>query len=113
MATPTNAARAGTAAPSDEPQPLDLHDLYRTQAACGYTRDLTLYASQVQRITARLRGVTAISSVLLAASDDDALQLSEWLQFGLIEAVNALASDAFREIESTNEHAAKRQGGAA
>lgn len=113
MAIKMNATHASAAAPSDEPQPLNLHGVYSAQAACGYTHDLTLHAHQVQHITARLRGVAAISSILLASTDTQMLHLSEWLQFGLIEAISELTRDAAREIECTNELAAKRKGGAA
>ena len=113
MTNPKNAARAGVAAPSNEPQPLNLHDVYRTQAACGYTHDLMIHAHQAQHIAARLRGITAISSILLAASDTEAMHMSEWLHFGLMEAISELASDAARDIERENERAAKREEGAA
>lgn len=111
MTMPTNADTAGAAA-SSEPRPLALHDLYRQQAACGYTRDLTLCRRTVQQITARLRGISAITAVLTASSDDESLHLGDWLRFGLIEAIDALASDAHHEIERINERA-RKEGGAA
>lgn len=94
---------------NDEPQPLNLHALYQQQAACGYTRDLVLRSTTAQGITARLRGISAITSILLASSDSETLHLGEWLQHGLIEAVSALAQDAHYDLEQVNESAAAQK----
>ena len=94
-----------------EAAPLDLHDLCDTQTACGFTNDLTLSAREVQAVTARLRGITAISALFIAAGDSEALKLGEWMQGGLTEALHALAEDAHSVLEWRNEKAKK--GGAA
>lgn len=111
MTNPKNAAQAGVSV-SEESAPLDLHRLYQQQAAGEYTRDLMLSRSTVQGITARLRGISAITAVLIAADDSEPLCLGAWLSAGLIEAVHALASDAHYDIERINNLAAK-EGGAA
>lgn len=106
MTHPKKVAQAGVSVP-DESAPIDLHRLYQQQAACGYTRDLLLSCSTVQGITARLRGISAITAVLIAADDSESLCLGAWLSAGLIEAVHALASDAHCDIERINNRAAK------
>jgi hypothetical protein len=94
---------------AQDPAPLDLHDLYRHQEACGYTRALTLSAHQVQTLMGRLRGIHAINAVLIASSDDISLQLSQWLQNGLIEAANAIAWSMANDLESIDKQARKEQ----
>lgn len=102
-------APLGTSAPNDEPTPLNLHDVYRTHAGCGYTRSLTLAPNQVQQLTARLRGIHAINAVLIASSDDNTLNLGQWLRHGLVEAANALAWVAANDLDDINERARKEQ----
>ncbi len=111
MTTKKNADMAG-ASVSDEPAPLDLHELYHQQSERGYTRTLTLYPCQVQSIAARLRGITAITAVLIAGDDSETLELGSWIRPGLIEAVHALARNATSTLYSANESAIK-EGGAA
>ena len=106
-------APIGTSAPNDEPTPLNLHDVYRTHAGCGYTRSLTLAPNQVQQLTARLRGINAIVGVLIAGSDTEVLHLGDWLRSGLVEAISSLSLDAANDIDRANEHAAKTAKGAA
>ena len=106
-------APLGTSAPNDEPTPLNLHDVYRTHAGCGYTRSLTLAPIQVQQLTARLRGINAIVGVLIAGNDTEVLHLGDWLRSGLVEAIGSLSLDAENDIDRANEHAAKTAKGAA
>ena len=104
---------AGTAQPApaeNELRPLDLHGLYRQQAACGYTHGINLSSHQAQAIAARLRGITAITSLFIAATDSEALTLGEWLRGGLVEAVHTLAWDVSRDMEEANN---RKKGGAA
>ena len=103
----------GTSSPNDEPTPLNLHDVYRTHAGCGYTRSLTLAPIQVQQLTARLRGINAIVGVLIAGNDTEVLHLGDWLRSGLVEAISSLSLDAANDIDRANEHAAKTAKGAA
>ena len=111
MSDKTNAAQAGESMPV-ESAPLDLHGLYRNQAACGYTRDLTLRSHIVQSITARLRGISTITAVLIASDNTEMLHLGDWLRAGLTEAISALASDAQDDIERINNQAQKERGAA-
>lgn len=96
----------------DSDDPLDLHDVYRAQAACGYTRDLTLRSHQVQHITGRLRGIHAVAAVLVMGESLDAT-LGAYLRSGLIEAIHAMSLDGIGEIDSINSHAGKAQGATA
>ncbi len=105
-------ASLGAPAPTpcaQESAPLDLHALYHQQSACGYTRNLTLRATQAQQLTASLRGITAITAVLMAESDDETLHLGNWLRAGLVEAVHSLAWSASNDLERINEHTHKDQ----
>lgn len=105
-------APLGAPAPTpdaDESAPLDLHDLYIHQEACGYTRDLKLRAHQVQTLMGRLRGIHAINAVLIASSDDNTLNLGQWLRHGLVEAANALVWVAANDLDDINERARKEQ----
>lgn len=111
MTDQKNAAQAG-ASVSFEPAPLDLHSLYQQQAACGYTRDLVLHATQVQSLNASLRGINAVVAVLVAADDAEQIGISDWMRSGLTEAIRALSWGMTKELESANEHA-REKGGAA
>lgn len=106
-------AHPGAAAPispcAHDGAPLNLHALYRQQSACGYTRSLTLHAAQAQQLTASLRGINAITAVLMAESDDETLHLGNWLRAGLVEAVHSIAWSATNDLERINEHAHKEQ----
>lgn len=105
-------ARAAAPSPAladDEPQPLDLHDLYHSMNACGYTRDLTLPAGQVEDIAADLRGIRAITAVLIAGQDTEQLELSDWLSGGLVDAIHRLAWSASTSIEKANNRAKNKQ----
>ena len=93
-----------------EPQPLDLHSLYLRNFDCGYHNDLALPAYQVQGIARRLRGIKAITGILMAAADREALSLGDNLEFGLVDALYALATDANADLESANEKALKEGG---
>ena len=111
MTSPKNAAQASVSV-SDESAPLNLHHLYQQQAACGYTRDLVLRAHQVQDLVSRLRGINAITAVLIAGDDTEQLHLGDWLRAGLTEAVGALAWDMTEHLERINERACKQEGAA-
>lgn len=114
MATKSNAAQVAVQAEPCQKsarQAMDMHAMYREQAAAGYTRDLTLRASEVQAVTARLRGMEAISAVLIAGLDNEALKLGAWMRGGLVEAMHALAADAYQVLERNDTSAQK--GGAA
>lgn len=106
MNTQNNAARVAVQAelcPNQEKQPVNLHAEYRQQSECGYVRDLVLSAREVQAVTSRLRGITAISALFIAAGDSETLKLGEWLEGGLNEAIHALAEDANSIFEWRNE----------
>ena len=91
---------------------LSLHDVYREQMQCGYTRDLVLPSHGVATLAGRLRGIQAVGSVLLAGEGLD-MNLGEWLRSGLIEAVLHLAGDAHSDLDALNDHAAKEESRAA
>lgn len=110
MNAQNNAARvAAQAEPcqKQEEQPVDVHATYQYQSACGFDRGLTLCAHEVQYITARLRGISSISALLIAAGDRDAMKLGDWMEGGLTEALHALAEDAHSILESNNERSRK------
>ena len=88
-----------------EEQPLDLHDLYRTNAACGYDQEIVLKQFQVQEIAARLRGIASITAVLIAEGSD--VSLGGWMRHGLLEAVQALNTDMQTRLEKINDQAQK------
>ena len=117
MTAKKNAARVAVQAaacanqPADEPQPLDIHGLYRAQSECGHANSATLYAHQIQGIAARMRGITAITSILIAAGDEDAMTLGRGMRSGLREAIHELAQYTAYDLEQTSEKA--RKGGAA
>lgn len=112
MSTKTNADLAGVSVPGDEQSPLDLHDLYHQQEAAGYSRDLTLPSHVVQSLAQSLRGINAVTAVLIAG-DNETLRLGDWLRGGLIEAANALSWSMSNDLERANEHAARAQKGGA
>lgn len=81
---------------------VDLHALYRRAAVCGYGDALTFTGSNVQSIQARLRGITAVSAVLIAEVGSTDIDLGAWMRSGLVEAVHAMAVDASWEIDRLN-----------
>lgn len=87
---------------------LSLHDVYREQMQCGYTRDLVLPFNRAANLAGRLRSIQAVGSVLLAGEGHD-VALGEWLRSGLIEAVLHLAGDAHSDLDTLNDHAAKAE----
>ena len=93
--------------------PLNLHDMYRQQASCDFTRSLLLMPNTVESIASRLRGISAIGAVLTAATDDESLVIGEWMRGGLLDAMRYLAADAHADLERANERAAALEGGAA
>lgn len=100
------AAQAEPCQDFDE-QPLNVHATYQQQSDCGYVRALTLNPHEVQSITARLRGISAISALFIAAGDREALKLGEWMEGGLNDALHALAEDAYSILEHRNSCAQK------
>ena len=85
--------------------PLNLHDMYRQQASCDFTRSLLLVPNTVESIAARLRGISAIGAVLTAATDDESLVIGEWMHSGLLDALRSLAADANADLERANKRA--------
>ncbi|WP_234263103.1 hypothetical protein [Hydrogenophaga sp. NFH-34] len=87
---------------NQESKPLDLHEVCREQRACGYDNDLHLRSRDVQTIATRVRGIQAISAVLLV---DDSLDctLGAHLRYGLVGAIHALAADIDADFEQANE----------
>lgn len=104
------AAACANQAGSVPSQALDLHSLYLRNFDCGYHNDLALPAYRVQGIARRLRGIKAITGILMAAGDREALSLGDNLEFGLVDALYALATDANADLESANEKALKEGG---
>lgn len=97
------AAAQAELCPNQDEKPLDVHATYHQQAACGFVRELVLSAGEVQAITARLRGISAISALFIAADDSEVLKLGPWMEGGLNEALHALAEDAHSILEWRNE----------
>ena len=88
-----------------------LHDVYQQQAECGYDKDLLLPRFTLQSIAARLRGISAISAVLLAGEGAD-VSLGDWMRPGLIEAVGVIAEDAQRIlIDERDKYASEAKKG--
>ena len=85
--------------------PLNLHDMYRQQASCDFTRSLLLTPNTVESIASRLRGISAIAALLTAATDDESLVIGEWMHGGLLDALRHLAADAHAALEHANERA--------
>lgn len=101
-----------TSATHDDQQaaPLDLHGLYHQQAACGFTRSIVLDPFCVQSLASRLRGISAIGAVLIAATDTETLDIGDYLRGGLLDALRRLTADAHRDLELANDRAAKQEG---
>lgn len=105
MAHPASpGAAAPRAACAQESTALDLHAQYLQQSACSYSQPLALHAHQAQQLAASLRGITAITAVLMA-EEEDVLHLGNWLRAGLIDAVHTMARSATDELEAIHEHA--------
>ena len=109
---PTSPATSATHDDDQQAAPLDLHDLYRQQELCGYTSPITLHPCQAQSLASRLRGISAISGLLTAATNTETLKLGDWLQFGLLDALRSLAFDAQNDLDAANDRAAKQEGAA-
>lgn len=90
-----------------EEQNLNLHAACRDAAEHGFSRNLTLHAHEVQRLSARLRGVVAISALLTA--DSIQFDIGDWLRGGLSEAVRALAEDARDVLEEVDHQARQKE----
>ena len=109
MAQAPAGAPASPRSCAQDSAPIDLHHLYLEQVACGFTRDLKLYAHQAQDLATHLRGITAIASVLIASGHCDAMEIGPWMQHGLFEAIGALSHNATAKLESINDRAHKEQ----
>lgn len=106
-------ASIGAPAPTpcaDEPASIQLHTLYHSNLACNFNNDLTLRAHQAQSITGSLRGIQAITAVLIATADEDAIDLGPWMRSGLIEAINTITWAMSADLEKINERATNAQG---
>lgn len=107
-------ARAVAPSPAVETGgPLDLHDVYQERRAAGYDCAITLSPIQLQHMVASLRGISAATAVLVAGFDTTELSLGEWLQCGLVDAIDELAFAMSCNLEEASEHAQKVQGGQA
>ena len=85
--------------------PLDLHELFQAQEACGY--DFPLPANRAQALASSLRGINANPAGLMADTGE-VMKLGNWLQGGLLEAVHRLAWDATVNMEHANDYARKQ-----
>ena len=83
--------------------PLDLHDAYQEQSACGYEHDLRLHKHQVQEMAERLRGIASISAILIAEGGGYDVKLGDWLRGGLIGAIHSLTQDMQKDLERAND----------
>lgn len=110
MTSKNNAAReAVQAEPCQdlEEQALDVHAVYQQQSTCGFVHGLSFSAHEVQSIAARLRGISAISALLIAVGDRDTLKLGDYMESGLNEALHVLAEDAHSILEYRNNRVQK------
>lgn len=94
----------------NEPQPINLHELYRLQTDIGYDRSLTLPPHVLQDLAVHLRGISAVAAVLTAATDEETINLSSWMNSGLLDAVRTLTEGASDILYRADERA--RKGGA-
>lgn len=109
MSATQNDDQAGAAVPTtDADERINLHAVLLAQEECGYTRDLVLSAYSAQKMAGRLRGINAITSVLIAGDSMD-VRLGEWMRSGLVEAIHHLTQDGQRHLEDINDHAAKAE----
>lgn len=90
-----------------EEQNLNLHAACRDAAEHGFSRNLSLYPHEVQKVAARLRGVVAISALMTA--DTVQFDIGDWLRGGLSEAVRALAEDAMGVLEEVDHKARQKE----
>lgn len=82
---------------------VNLHEIYQRNSACGFNRALHLRTDDVQSLSSRLRGIRAISALFIATANSEAVDMSEWMRSGLVEAVHVLAGDAHVILELENE----------
>ena len=95
---------------------IDLHDEFLSNHACGIDNDLTLNRGTAANIYARMRGLAAITTVLIAESDssiEHSVKLGNCLRSSLIEAVHALAIDTENDLCEAADRARKVKGVAA
>ncbi len=105
-------AAEGAAARAAQSTAFNLQDKFTLCAAAGYDRGLALHPQQVQSIAARLRGISAIAAVLMVAGDPEDMQLGDRIHMGLVEAIEALTSDAASVLDRADEHASSQRGAA-
>lgn len=89
--------------PTQTDDAVNLHEIYQQNSACGFNRALHLCTDDVQSITSRLRGIRAITALLIATANSEAVDMSEWMRGGLVEAVHVLTGDAHTILERANE----------
>ena len=85
---------------------VDLHEEANRSHACGFEHDLKMHAWEAAKVAARLRGISAITTVL-RAEDGDAVVLGGGIRHGLFEAIDALSNDASDKLHAVNYRAAK------
>ncbi|QXL83271.1 hypothetical protein [Comamonas sp. NLF-1-9] len=105
-----------TQAPANEPEaagfePLDLHEIYMAQAFGDFSAGVRLGAFDARRLAQRLRGIEAISAVLLACGDDNRLRISARMLSGLADAVHALALEAIDVLDRADLEGKLEAGG--
>ena len=92
---------------------ISLHAEYRHAVDCGFSdHPLELSGYTVKGIAMRLRGISAITAVLLAdnAGDTDGgVDLGNWLRHGLIDAAYSLANDAGSILHEADECASSER----
>ena len=97
---------------SNEPGFISLHDEYQNAHACGIDADVSMFSVSAQSLAAKMRGIEAITAVLMAESFegevDSGVTLSNWLRHGLIEAAHALTADMRAEFDD-HVHRANRE----
>lgn len=103
------AAAQAEPCPQHQSQAVNVHDLFLEMSACGYTHSLTLSDTEAKGIASRLRGISAVSALLIAGGDEDSLELGDWMRSGLLEALHALADDAGSFLSRSNTRAQKGQ----
>lgn len=93
-----------------ENAPLNLHETYwqMTDEAC-FDHEVILHPSQAGELASRLRGIKAVTAVLIAGCDEDVLELGNWMRGGLVTAAHILAKDAFHALDRIAERARIQQ----
>ena len=94
---------------ASEPGPLDLHRLAKWHSGAAVT-GLALNSHAVPTLMRSLQSIEAVNSVLIAASDADALRVSQSMHCGLLAAVEQLTRRMSGALEDADGQARRQRG---